>query len=229
MKISGKKKIWMYLSLNLLSVLALAILLSVYGRVLYHETRYAIASVFDNEVKNSKRYFDGLPSNVAAGREVALAPIVKIPAAKDPEFSVVIPKLNINQKVIQNVDINDPKAVNSALKEGIGWANGTTEPGSDGNSLLFSHSTQNAWDILKYNSQFTLLRKLEVNDFFTVVYKGRQMDFIVYEKTVVSAGDKSYITSSAEGKIVTLQTCDPPGSDKNRLLVRGRLAAMELK
>jgi LPXTG-site transpeptidase (sortase) family protein len=224
-----KKKIYIYMTLNLLSVLALAVLLSVYGRVFYYEAKYAFMSPFNKEVKESQRYFDGLPRDVAAGEQIALEPIVTIPKPKDPNFSVVIPKLGINQKVISNVDIGNEKEVANALKQGIGWAKGTVEPGQDGNSLLFSHSTVNAWDIWRYNSEFTLLRKLELNDVFTVVYQDRQMDFIIFEKKIVPANDKSYLTSVAEGKVVTLQTCHPPGSDKERLLIRGRLVAMELK
>ncbi len=226
---SKKKKIAVLLFLNVITILALSVLLSVYGRVLFYEAKYAVASVFDEEIKNSKKYFDGLPKNISAGQEIQLQPVVKIPTPRDSNFSVIIPKLGINQRVISNVDMNDPDAVLKALRQGIGWAKGTVEPGSDGNSLLFSHSTQNAWDIWKYNSEFTLLRKLEVNDFFTVVYKGRQYDFIVFEKQIVPANDTSYLTAAAEGKVVTLQTCHPPGSDAQRLLVRGRLVAMQVK
>lgn len=219
----------MYLTLNIISIIALLVLLSVYGRVIYYEAHYAVSSLFSKEIKESQRYYDDLPRDVAAGNQIELKPIVKIPQPKDPDFSVVITKLGINQRVIKDVDVNDKKQVNDALKKGIGWAKGTVEPGQDGNSLLFSHSTQNAWDIWRYNSEFTLLRKLEINDMFTVVYQGRQMDFMVFEKKVVPANDKSYLTSVAEGKVVTLQTCHPPGSNTERLLIRGRLVAMQLK
>jgi LPXTG-site transpeptidase (sortase) family protein len=228
-KRSKKERIAVLMTLNVLIVLSLAVLLSVYGRVFYQEVRYAVASVFDEDIKNSKKYYDGLPRNISAGQDIQYTPIVTIPKPKDPNFSVIIPKIDVNQKVITNVNINDAKEVERALGQGIGWARGTAEPGNDGNSLLFSHSTQNAWDIFRYNSVFTLLRKVEVNDFFTVVYDGRQLDFVVFEKKIVPASDRSYVTSVAEGKVVTLQTCDPPGSDKNRLLIRGRLVAMELK
>jgi LPXTG-site transpeptidase (sortase) family protein len=196
---------------------------------MYYEIKYAISSVFDDNVKNSKKYYADLPTNVSQGDDFLSKSLVKIPTPKDTKFSVIIPKLDINQKVIPDVNIDDPEAVKNALKEGIGWAKGTVIPGDEGNSLLFSHSTRNAWDIWRYNSEFTLLRKLEINDFFTVVYEGRQLDFIVFEKKVVPADDISYITSVAKGRVVTLQTCDPPGSNANRLLIRGRLVARETK
>jgi LPXTG-site transpeptidase (sortase) family protein len=223
------RKVMTLVILNFVCIISLVIILSVYGPLLYAETKYAIASLYDDNIKNSKRYFEGLPKNFTAGEDVLLEPVVKISAPLDPEFSVVIPKLGINQRVTSNVDINNKKEVDTALKKGIGWAKGTVEPGTDGNSLLFSHSTQNAWDIWKYNAEFSLLRKLEINDFFTVVYKGRQMDFVIFDKQIVPANDTSYLTSVATGKIVTLQTCHPPGDDSQRLLIRGRLVAMEVK
>lgn len=226
---SPKRKKKLLVVLNILAIVCLCIPLFVYGRVFYYEAKYSIASVFSNEIKQSQKYFDGLPRRVAAGSEIALEPIVQIPKPKDQKFSVIITKLGINQKVTANVDINDGKAVANALRAGIGWAQGTVKPGDEGNSLIFSHSTVNAWDIWRYNAEFTLLRKMEINDVFTVVYEGRQMDFLVFEKTVVPASDKSYITSSADGRVVTLQTCDPPGDNANRLLVRGRLVAMEVQ
>lgn len=224
----GKKKIISLIILNTICILALAMILSVYGPLMYAEARYAISSLYDDDIKNSKKYFDGLPKNVTAGEDILLEPIVEIPKPRDEKFSVIIPKLGINQRVLSEVDINNQKEVESALKNGIGWAKGTVEPGNDGNSLLFSHSTQNAWDIWRYNAEFSLLRKLDTNDIFTIVYDGRQMDFIVFDKQVVPANDTSYLTSVAKGKIVTLQTCHPPGDNKERLLVRGRLIAMEV-
>jgi LPXTG-site transpeptidase (sortase) family protein len=229
MSARSKRKIVTLVALNAICLVSLGMILSVYGPLMYAEGRYAIASLYDDNIRNSKKYFDGLPKNITAGEDVLLTPVVEIPKPVDSEFSVIIPKLSINQKVLPNVDINNKSQVDEALKQGIGWAQGTVEPGSEGNSLLFSHSTQNAWDIWKYNAEFSLLRKLDNNDFFTIVYKGRQMDFIVFDKQVVPAKDTSYLTSVAQGNIVTLQTCHPPGDDKERLLVRGRLVAMEVK
>ncbi len=224
-----RKKVITLIALNSICIICLVLILSVYGPLLYAEARYAVASLYDDNIKNSKRYFDGLPKNFTAGQDILLEPVVKIPAPVDPNFSVVITKLGINQKVLSNVDINNNGEVAEALKQGIGWAKGTVEPGNDGNSLLFSHSTQNAWDIWRVNAEFSLLGKLDTNDFFSIVYKGRQMDFIVFDKQIVPANDTSYLTAVATGKVVTLQTCYPPGDDSSRLLVRGRLVAMEVK
>lgn len=199
----------------------------VYGPLIYHEIRYAIATLYDDNVKNSGRLAADLPRKVTSGQDILLEPVVQIPAPKDRNFTIIIPKINVNKNVISDVNLTSEAEVKNALAHGVGWAKGTVEPGQFGNSLIFAHSTRNAWDILRYNSEFTLLDKLNADDMFSIVYQNRQYDFIVFEKKVVPANDTSYLTSVAEGRVVTLQTCFPPGTNTSRLLVRGRLVAME--
>lgn len=213
--------------INVLFITCLVIISVVYGPLIWNEIVYSYASVFDDNVKNSTAASRDLPKRVTMGQDVILKPVNNIPEPVDKEFSLLIPKLNINKKVLPNIDLSNDAEVQRALSHGIGWAKGTVEPGDFGNSLLFAHSTRNAWDIWRYNNEFSLLDKLVLDDMFSVVYKGRQYDFIVFEKKVVPANDISYLTSVAEGRVVTLQTCHPPGSDAGRLLIRGRLVAMQ--
>lgn len=217
------------LFINIIFITCFLAIATVYGPLIYHEIRYSIESLYSDNIRNSGRLADDLPRKVSSGEDILLNPIVQIPEPADKNFSVIIPKISVNKNVVPNVNLTNEEEVHNALSHGVGWAKGTVEPGDFGNSLIFSHSTRNAWDILRYNSEFTLLDKMEINDLFTVVYKDRQYDFLIYEKTVVPANDTSYLTSAAEGRIVTLQTCFPPGSNTNRLLVRGRLVAMETK
>lgn len=198
----------------------------VYGPLLYHEVRYAISTLYSDDVKNSKRLAQDLPIKSKSGEDILLKPVVQISTPSNKDFSIIIPKIGVNKNVVSNVNLTDENDVKNALSQGVGWAKGTVEPGQFGNSLIFSHSTRNAWDILRYNSEFTLLDKVQTDDMFTVVYQNRQYDFIVFEKKVVPANDTSYLSSVADGRVVTLQTCFPPGADSGRLLVRGRLVAM---
>ncbi len=220
------RKIFTLVLLNSLFITSLIVILVVYGPIMWYEILYAYDNVFNEDYKKRLVVASDIPKLVKDS-EILLKPVNPIPEPVDPEFSVIIPKINVNKKVIKEVDITDEVAVAEALKHGIGWAKGTVEPGQYGNSLLFSHSSRNVWDIARYNAEFTLLNKLELDDIFTVVYQGRQYDFIVFEKTIVNPDDISYVTGAAEGRIVTLQTCHPPGSNAQRLIVRGRLIAMQ--
>ncbi|MFW5719843.1 MAG: sortase [Candidatus Dojkabacteria bacterium] len=224
-----RRKIRGLIMINSALVILLILITSVYGKLMVQEIRYSFARVFDEDVKNSKKYYEGLPKDVKASQGIVLEPVVDIPEPKNRQFSIIIPKLDINENVVPEVDINNPDQVKEALKDGVGWAKGTVPPGNNGNSLIFSHSTVNSWEILRYNAVFTLMRHMEINDMFTIVYEDRQYDFLVFERKIVAANDTSYLTSAADGRVVTLQTCHPPGMDTNRLLVRGRLVAMEVK
>lgn len=217
-----------YLLALFVLVYSLFNILSVYLPIVWAEVKYSYSSLFDESYKSRLRKLSGYVRNLTNKNEILSRPLNDLVNPVDRDFAIVIPKISVNKKVIP-VDISDKNEVEIALKQGIGWAKGTAEPGEFGNSLIFSHSASNNWNMLRYNAEFTLLNKLETDDIFTIFYRGRQMDFIVFNKEIVPPEDRSYITSVAEGRLVTLQTCYPPGSDANRLLVRGRLIAMEIK
>lgn len=209
-------------------LISLFSILRIYLPIFWAEVVYAYNNIFNHEYRQNLEYLRNIPKKYSHN-DILLYPVNKIPEPADRDFSIIIPKINVNRKVIKNVDISNELEVEDALKQGIAWAKGTVEPGEWGNSLIFSHSASNTWNMARYNAEFTLLNKLELDDFFTIFYKDRQLDFIVFDKQILDPDDKSYITAIADGRIVTLQTCYPPGNDTKRLIVRGRLFAMELK
>lgn len=226
---SKKAQILILLFLNFIFIGILIFSMTAYGILMYKEAEFFFRSAIDDNIINSQAVSETLSEEARNGTKIDIKPVLQIPDPVNRNFAIVIPKIQVNNPIISNVDINNNAEVEKALGEGLGWAKGTVPPGEDGNSLIFSHSTQNAIDMFRYNSIFTLLDKMEVNDMFSIFYEGRQMDFIVFEKQVVYATDLSYITSNSnKGKVVTLQTCHPAGTDTYRLLVRGRLVAMEL-
>lgn len=140
------------------------------------------------------------------------------------DFGLVIEKINANAKIIPNVDPSNEKEYLDALSKGIAHAKGTHFPGEKGNIYLFSHSTDAPWNFVRYNAIFYLLNKLEIGDRVILFYKGRRYDYIVFDKTVVSPTETSYLTNHYDEEILTLQTCDPPGTTINRLIVRAKRA-----
>ena len=140
------------------------------------------------------------------------------------EFGLVIEKINANSKIIPQVDPGSEKEYTEALKEGIAQAKGSTDPGEYGNMFLFSHSTDAPWNIIRYNAIFYLLRELEPGDRVIVFFKNRRFDYIVFDKTTAPASDISFLTNRYDKPVLTLQTCDPPGTVLNRLIVRAKLA-----
>lgn len=140
------------------------------------------------------------------------------------DFGLVIEKINANAKIVAQVNPSVEKDYVAALKEGVAQAKGTTDPGEDGNMFLFSHSTDAPWNITRYNAVFYLLRELVPGDRVIVFYKGRRFDYIVFDKTTTKPSDITFLTNRYDRPVLTLQTCDPPGTLINRLIVRAKLA-----
>jgi sortase A len=140
----------------------------------------------------------------------------------DPYFSLFIPKIDAKAKIIPNVDAGDPKAYLQALTQGVAHAAGTNFPGGGKTVYLFSHSTDSPINIARYNAIFYLLGKLQKGDRIIVYFLGKEHVYVVTDKLVTKPNDTSYLTDDGSGERLVLQTCDPPGTTWNRLLVIAR-------
>lgn len=142
---------------------------------------------------------------------------VLVPA--DPEFSIVIPKIAANAKIMPNVDAADKEQYLQALKQGVAHTDGTAFPGEPGHIFMFAHSTDFIWNVGSYNAVFYLLYKLENNDEINVFYKGQRFVYKVTGKEVVDPSQVEYITRQTDKEFLTLQTCWPPGTTLKRILI----------
>ncbi len=139
-------------------------------------------------------------------------------------FSIVIEKLGVNAPVVKNVNMASYKEYIEALKFGVAQAAGTAVPSeSVGNSFLFAHSALDFWNFGKYAMVFTLLNKLETGDRIVIFYENRRYDYVVFKKEIVKEFDITPIKRDYNEPILTLQTCDPPGTALNRLIITARL------
>jgi len=143
--------------------------------------------------------------------------------AKDPLFSIIIPKIGANSKVISDVDSQDSKVYQVALTKGVAHAKGSAYPGETGNSFYFAHSSDNFYNANRYNSVFYLLNKMEKGDFFYIVYKNWVYKYIITETSVVSPDKVEYLSNKNDKKTATLMTCWPAGTTISRLVVVGEL------
>lgn len=143
----------------------------------------------------------------------------------DAKFGIVIPKIRANAQIIPQVDPFNSAIYQVALTKGVAQAKGTAFPGEGGNMFLFSHSSVNFYDALKYNSIFYLLTKLEKGDEIDVFYHAKKYTYHVDGKKIVDPKDVSYLTHMTNRPTITLMTCWPPGTSINRLLVFGSLSS----
>lgn len=134
-------------------------------------------------------------------------------------FSIVIPKIGAYQNVIANVDARDEKQYLDALQRGVAHAKGTYFPGQGENIFLFSHSTDSPLNFARYNAVFYLLGKLEKGDRVIIFFADKKYEYEIVDKVRATAKDTSWLTENSVGERLVLQTCDPPGTTWNRLLV----------
>ncbi len=158
-------------------------------------------------------YNPGFAQILAGSREQVLVP-------KDTQFGIVIPHIGANAKVFPNIDSTNPSDYLSILKQGVAHAKGTVFPGMAGTIYLFAHSTDNWWDVGRYNAVFYLLKDLRPGDDIVLFFENRRYNYVMTEQHITDPSDVSYLTTSRTGEQkVVLQTCWPPGTTWKRLFV----------
>lgn len=150
---------------------------------------------------------------------VAAAENVSVLVPPDPDFSIIIPKVAANSRVIPQVSVTEKEAYLAALQEGVAHAEGTAFPGEGGHMFLFAHSTDFVWNIGTLNAVFYLLYKLEAGDEVILIYKGQRFTYRVTGKEIVDPGQVEYLTRKTDKEFLTLQTCWPPGTTLQRQLI----------
>ncbi|MDO8269219.1 MAG: sortase [Candidatus Levybacteria bacterium] len=204
-----------------------------FGPAGYFEVRYKVAELFDvkysvvQEVNNGpselgklvlqerkEKTQPSLLDTVLSGqKEEILYP-------QDPAFSVIIPKIGANERIAANVSPDDEKEYLEVLRTSIAHAKGTAYPGLNGTTYLFAHSTDNFWNVGRYNAVFYLLNKMSPGDDVVLYFNNKRHNYTVTETKIVDDSDTHYIDSAlGQGERVILQTCWPPGTAWKRLLV----------
>ena len=154
-------------------------------------------------------------AGVPAGRSKAPAKSRSIPVGKGIAL-LQIPRIKVEQVVVQGVDKAD-------LRKGPGHVPSTVMPGQAGTFGVSGHRTT-------YGAPFFRLNELASGDIMTVVTGESVFTYQVTSKRVVSPGDVSVLDNvrGSDGKIkptITLTTCHPRFSARQRLIVFGALVA----
>ena len=137
----------------------------------------------------------------------------------DTNFSIIVPKIGINASIIPSVDPTNPTSYDEALLKGVAHASTSFFPDENGVVYLFSHSTNYEWFVKDLNAVFYLMKNLEPSDLIVLIYKGTRYTYTLTEKRVVAPSEISYIAPIGGKRMLILQTCWPPGSTTERLLV----------
>jgi sortase A len=165
-----------------------------------------------------KIYFPVLKSEIVYQSAKIIPPKSEV-IPVDKNFSIVIPKIRVNTKVIKNVDPFDSKIYQKALTQGVAHAKGSGLPGFPGNTFIFAHSATDWAQANQYNAVFYLTNKLETGDEIIIYYEGSRYQYTVTEKKIVSGTDINYLSNNLNTKTLTLMTCWPPGTTLKRLII----------
>lgn len=207
---------------NFLVLFAIFGVVSTFGPALYYEAQYRIIqirgvrfAVSSAQISSSQKTKPsvGFADVLAGPKERILTPI-------DPVFDILIPKIGANARIFPNVDPSSPDIFLPVLRAGVAHAKGTFFPGQSGNIYLFAHSTDNFWDVGRYNAVFYLLKDLQVGDDVVIFYQNARHNYKVTKMGTINPQEVSFITRAQTGKeLLILQTCWPPGTTWQRLLV----------
>lgn len=148
-------------------------------------------------------------------------------APVNTEFSLIVPKVGINAAVIPAVNPAKPGEYQEALKKGVAHASTSFFPNEDGTVYLFSHSTNYDWFVKDLNAVFYLLKNLETGDLVVLFYKGARYTYKLTDKQIVAPTAVSFLVPQPGAKRLILQTCWPPGSTTERLLLFAELIEEE--
>lgn len=135
---------------------------------------------------------------------------------------VIIPKINVQIPIQFDIAATDEATMQKELESGIAQYPTTSQPGQNGNSAYFGHSSNNIFNKGKYKFAFALLHELVPGDTFYITKNGKVYAYKVFEKKVVEPNQVE-VLDPVEGHTATatLITCDPPGTSLRRLVVIG--------
>lgn len=187
---------------SLLIIAGLAVLLAAYGPVLVAELRFVFSQRNPQLIDNN-------------GQSDSQSAEIK---AIDEDFGIVIPKINVNAAIVQDVDPYSSFEYQRQLAKGVAHAAGTGLPDEERSMFLFAHASGDILMARRYNSVFYLLNKLEVGDQLLIYYRGAPYHYQVSASKEVAADAISYLENNDESDLI-LMTCTPPGTTWRRLLV----------
>jgi len=153
--------------------------------------------------------------------EVRLAEMTPLPTYQPvdlEDFFLTIPKINLDSKVLANVDINAESEYQAKLLEtGVAHAKGSYLPGENGPTVLFAHSTDTLENIVTYNAKFFAAKDLVAGDEIVMQFDHKVYRYQVVGQQVIDPSDIDAIRNS--GADLVLLTCYPPGTSWKRLLI----------
>lgn len=139
-----------------------------------------------------------------------------------PESKLIIPKINVNIKVVYDITSLEDAPVQEGLNRGVvhyKLPGANALPGQVGNTTILGHSSNDIFDPGDYKFAFVLLDRLQAGDIIYMHYEGKRYIYRVTDKKVISPTEFAALQQNNGKPMLTLVTCTPPGTALKRLLV----------
>lgn len=127
------------------------------------------------------------------------------------ENRLVIPEIFVDGQIYEGK--ND-----STLSRGLWHRPNTSTPDRGGNTVITAHR----YKFISGPNTFYNLDKLKIGDKLTVFWNSKEYDYQVIKTRVVPPSDLS-VENNSSSPMLTLYTCTPLWTSKNRLVVEAKL------
>lgn len=144
-----------------------------------------------------------------------------LPAVPANQSEIIIPGIKVKAPIVYETSA-DNGAIAYDLRSGVVHYGTTALPGEKGNVAIFGHSSGVAWAPGDYKFVFTLLDKVQNGQQVTLDYKGVRYVYVVTGSEVVAPTDMRILESKDSQSELSLITCTPVGTSKNRLVVHAK-------
>jgi len=173
-------------------------------------------------LQNNRRFFAPImayvsPGNAPASGIDAIDPTVTQTVSEEPRL--IIPKLNVDVPISFGVPLSD---VMAAMNNGVAHyriAGASAYPGEVGNFVITGHSAGDVYSSNQYKYIFSGLERLQDGDLIYVNYKSVRYTYRVVRKQVIDPSNVAALVIDTDKPLLTLVTCTPLGTSRNRLLV----------
>ena len=158
------------------------------------------------------------PGAISA-QNIVIDPTADAVVSADPRL--IIPKINVDVPVVYGVG-NDYDSQMAAMANGLAHfaiPGASSHPGQIGNTVLSGHSSNDLFDGGDYKFIFAQLEKMGIGDTVYANYEGKRYTYIVTKTEVVKPTEVSKLVYPTTKPMLTLITCTPLGTSRDRLLV----------
>lgn len=156
---------------------------------------------------------------IITNSEPTVVPVPPTPI--DEPAHITIEKIRVDAPIQWNIP---PEKTVEALNKGVAHLAGSARPGQIGNIFITGHSSDYIWKRNPYAAVFSLLPKLQIGDAISIHENGKAYIYRVAETKIVNP-DEVQVANQTTTPVLTLMTCYPVGTTKQRFVVHATLVS----